>query len=376
MNDYMPNWVLAPVWSGDTAYHETVLFLSDREYAQLLYPADEILSVVSADHKTKYRRGIDWEMRDGCLRRLPGSAIPAFPIEEYYPPEHKNGASFACTVEGHPWLVFGEGTTFIRWQIDVTYRHREKWSYSVPAGQRNCFLPLHEKLCSGENVNIVFYGDSITTGCNSSILYDISPHMPTFPHMITEQLAETYGYTVQYLREPQKEVIGCPYASDSMPVLHYYNTARGGMDSIWGAAHTEGLVNQYAPDLLILAFGMNDGDKKPEEYIAHTRNIIDQVRAAHPNCCICLVSTILPHFRAKGFYGWQSSFEPHLYALAADYKNMAVAPVTSVHSTLLSRKEYYDMTGNNVNHCNDYLARVYAMTILQTILHDSNDTIS
>ena len=38
-----------------------------------------------------------------------------------------------------------------------------------------------------------------------------------------------------------------------------------------------------------------------------------------------------------------------------------------MHQSILEHKRYRDMTGNNVNHPNDFLARVYAQTILQTI---------
>ena len=41
--------------------------------------------------------------------------------------------------------------------------------------------------------------------------------------------------------------------------------------------------------------------------------------------------------------------------------------MTAVHESLLQRKRYADMTGNNINHANDYLARVYAQTLLKTL---------
>ena len=364
--DWIPEWALTPVWQGDTAAHETVLFLDDRESARLLYPADEILSVVSADQKTEYVRGRDYELAHGCLLRLPGSAIPAFPIEEYYPAEHKDGADFGCTVEGHPYLVFGEGDTFTRWQIDVTYRHHGTWNGTIPAGSRQSFADFHNKMASGAPVTIAFYGDSITTGANSSGTCGNAPYMASFPHMIAEEIAKAYGYTVEYLRDPYEEA--AREASGKARTLRFYNTAVGGMDSRWGDAHVEELVNVYAPDLAVYAFGMNDGGKSAEEFMALTRSAVGKIRRAYPQCGICLVSTMLPHFRAAGFFGHQIEYEPYMFDYAAEDERMAVAPMTTVHQTLLRRKEFYDMTGNNVNHCNDYLARVYAMTILRTIM--------
>ena len=39
-----------------------------------------------------------------------------------------------------------------------------------------------------------------------------------------------------------------------------------------------------------------------------------------------------------------------------------------LREAILEKKRYYDMTGNNVNHPNDFMARVYAQTIIKTIL--------
>ena len=41
--------------------------------------------------------------------------------------------------------------------------------------------------------------------------------------------------------------------------------------------------------------------------------------------------------------------------------------MTGMHHALLKRKLFRDMTGNNVNHPNDFLARVYAQTILAVL---------
>ena len=50
------------------------------------------------------------------------------------------------------------------------------------------------------------------------------------------------------------------------------------------------------------------------------------------------------------------------------FKNVDVIPMTSVHASVLGVKRYFDMTGNNVNHAGDFLVRIYAQTILETIV--------
>jgi hypothetical protein len=61
-------------------------------------------------------------------------------------------------------------------------------------------------------------------------------------------------------------------------------------------------------------------------------------------------------------------FEKILLSLEEKYP-LAVADLTQMHADLLlAGKRYRDMTGNNINHPNDYLIRVYAQVILKTLI--------
>jgi len=64
--------------------------------------------------------------------------------------------------------------------------------------------------------------------------------------------------------------------------------------------------------------------------------------------------------------GIQSSYKSELDKLTR--KGIVVADMTGVHAELLKHKIYQDMTGNNVNHPNDYLARWYAQTMLGLLI--------
>ena len=52
------------------------------------------------------------------------------------------------------------------------------------------------------------------------------------------------------------------------------------------------------------------------------------------------------------------------------YEGVAVAKMTDMHLHLLSLKRYWDMTGNNINHPNDFLARVYAQVVAQMLVEE------
>ena len=65
----------------------------------------------------------------------------------------------------------------------------------------------------------------------------------------------------------------------------------------------------------------------------------------------------------------QPLFAETLYRLEEKYPFVGVADMTTMHGDLLATgKRYRDMTGNNVKHPIDFLARVYAQVILQTLL--------
>jgi hypothetical protein len=75
---------------------------------------------------------------------------------------------------------------------------------------------------------------------------------------------------------------------------------------------------------------------------------------------------MLPNYEATPFVGAQSEYYKAIEQL--EEEGTVMANMTEIHSYLLTKKRFCDMTGNNINHCNDYLARWYAQTVLQTIL--------
>ena len=111
------------------------------------------------------------------------------------------------------------------------------------------------------------------------------------------------------------------------------------------------------------AIGMNDGSgrRPPEEFAALTQSIMADVRAKKPEAEFLLVSSICPN-REACLYGNQEDYPAALAALCGN--GTVLANVTAVHQELLKRKRYMDMTGNNVNHPNDYLHRIYAQVLM------------
>ena len=348
---------LRPLWNTQVIVNETCMAVGE-EAMPLLYSPSRILSVQSYNLDVTYQEGVDYEVTEKGLARVPTGTIPHFTLEEYYIPEPNDEWVKLKVEPSKAWryiptreyLYFGESDTFTSRQVAVTYETEEAWNGFVPEDSSHLLPRAIEKLESGEGLHILFYGDSITHGCNASGVSEREKPMPQMPG---------YGGLVSdYLRE----VYGCP--------VTYTNTAVCGHSSTQGLEELEQRVISYAPDVVILAFGAND--RPPftlEQHEENMRNMIRRIHEALPDAEILLVSPMSPNPEIVWWFA-----EPHVQFwegekhLTEEFPFVAQANMTLLHLDILKHKRYFDMTGNNVNHPTDFLQRVYAQVVLTAIL--------
>ena len=96
--------------------------------------------------------------------------------------------------------------------------------------------------------------------------------------------------------------------------------------------------------------------------------MIAAVRAQRPACEFIVITPMLAN-PASIQHNLQAAYRPALLELEGP--GVAIADLTYWHAWLLTHKAYEDMTGNNINHPNDYLARWYAQVLI-SLLVDSN----
>lgn len=351
-DEYDLDIYMKPLWQGDVVYNETLMFVGKEDFAPLLYPAVEIISVRSYDLKKEYVRGVDYEY----IEKLNGiiltenTEMPHIPLDEYYPSDYRPGESFPCTLPEREYISFREGDYFSSKQVAVTYRHTGKNNLPAPKSQKEAFAGVIEKMQKNQAPKILFYGDSITVGGNSSGFVGCAPYADVWAKMAFDSMIKKYGCTN----------------------AEYVNTAVGGWSSQNGINALEESVIAYVPDAVFIAFGMNDTSLTPTQHIEKIKTMVSRIRAALPDTAICLVTTMLPNEAVEGFYGSQYAFAEEYFTYleelkAAGESKVCVANVTEMHKRILEVKRYYDMTGNNVNHVNDFMARVYAQTVVQTV---------
>lgn len=335
---------MEPFWHGKLMYNESVLMISrdgKPAEASLLFKPKRILSVKNSGLNIEYKENVDWEYKDGKLRLLPGSKAIFMTESQLYPDSIKH----VFPRKGGGKVLFHEGSYFHDRQLAVTYKHgREKWKGLIPVFQSENLPHTIEKLKRGQAINFLLYGDSIAAGANASGKSDAAPHLPDWGSLIVERLRKYYKADIAFT-----------------------NTAVGGMDSKWGKDNVQKLVMDHAPDLVVIAFGMNDGTGKvePETFKENISGIVEKVKESNKNAEFVLVAPMLPNPETL-FLGTQEKFKAVLEELTA--KGIVVVDMTEVHRELLKSKSYQDMTGNNINHPNDFLIRWYAQEIAGTLI--------
>ncbi len=376
------NTYMTPVWDGRVVYNETVMFVGMDDQASLLYTPDEILSVTSYDLKTVYEKGKDYDVVDGKLVLLEGTRIPVISFDQYYHEKELAGmpAQLQVKVDGKKYFVYwGEGTTMTQWQVAVTYIHDEYWEGFVPETSDQ-FTKLIAKMEKGEDVTMLFYGDSITFGATSSSGANVSPYAPPYTQLFTQYLAQKYGYTVKYINTGLTGTCAPP-TQDTVfgtnGTITYINTAVGGWTSADGYnnfdKYVKAYVDQYGCDFFLLAFGMNDAGNSTNNEKKAIKKITDAFYEIAPEAEVLLVATMIPNPEAiNGWYGNQYKFEDVFVSLAESYvqdgKACAVAKMTSMSQRILDNKRFRDHTGNNINHPNDFLGRLYAQVVFETVI--------
>ena len=336
-----------PLFTGNVMTNETVLFMGTDDAAPLMYQAEEILSVRSFDLETEYEEGVDWtfDRNTHTIRPTANTRMPYYTEAEWYP---TNG-TFTCNLDGKAYVFFSEGSVISLHQVCVTYRHADAWNGPAPRNDAAAFAPMLSDFASRIGGKTLFYGDSITTAANSSGKIGFAPYIPGWPSQVHDAIVAATGNSG----------------------IKYVNTAVGGKNTQWGLDNVQERVISYAPDFVLIAFGMNDS-MTAANYSAKTEAMVNAIHAALPNATVMLVPPMVPNPEATNYASRGALFaeyEQALFALAekfraAGFARIGCANVNTMHAAVLARKRFRDMTGNNINHCNDFSARIYRDTIL------------
>jgi hypothetical protein len=115
---------------------------------------------------------------------------------------------------------------------------------------------------------------------------------------------------------------------------------------------------------------MNDegGGTRASKYRGYIDRHLKALRQWFPDAYFVLVP---PSLRNPNQWvprrGLALDYERMLQDLTGKHPRATVPPIASAWTALLARKEYYALTGNGVNHPNDFGHRAYASLVLASL---------
>ena len=326
--------LLTPIWDTRIVYRETFAMIKDEDIckASFLYRPDRILKIESYDGKSVYELGRDCYLDGSDIHIAPDTRI-------------NMTDSLHCLNLG----AVGKPTFITDHQIAITYRTTDTWKGYVPSNQIENLISYKKKIENREKINIVLYGDGICCGFDRGSMNDLDPHQPIWPQALIDGLRDSYAY-------------------DKDEDVQLINVSESGMDSDLAYDNVEDRVFGHDPDLVILGFGMNDS-VEGYEYAKKTLKIIDKIRDRFPRCEFVLISTSLPnpevHTSPNFFDHYQKQYSDALKSITS--RGIVLADVQSVYKEILKHKRYIDVTGNLLDHPNDFIYAVYAQVLYETL---------
>ncbi|MCC7407520.1 MAG: SGNH/GDSL hydrolase family protein [Phycisphaeraceae bacterium] len=339
------------LWDSRRVERESAFFLEPAPgqpaEAHLLLPATRILTVTGPAGDPLYEPGRDYHL-DDSRRRLtlpPGSRIPSLPRQDLFPPRQPDSPPFTAALDQPDRVIyFGEDFRYLRRQVLITYDH-DGWTGPLPSSPQGSLPRTAEHLRHG-TLKLVAFGDSITAGDNATGSPDKGPDNLPYAQQLARELGRRHRAAVTLA-----------------------NVAKGGMAADWGLKNIH-LVTDQSPDLVVLAWGMNDayGRRPPEVFLNYIRQQIDAVRAAHPAKEIefVLVGSMLanPHWQFNGG-DTLPRYRDALRTLCG--VGTILADVTTLWQWAVDRKDFWSLTGNGLNHPNDFGHTLYTDVLLATI---------
>lgn len=344
--------LLIPFWRSGRMHGESLLFVEPAPgraaTCALLVPPSGPVSIGSATGEVDYIETVDYvlDRASGLVTRTPGSRIPITTAAELHPSLDPDGSGF-MHVRDDPavFVMAAEDDTFHRRQVSVSYSFdRAHWRGYAPLFVGAGVPRTIARLRGGETLTMCLLGDSISEGYNASSFIGVPPYQPAYGDLVVAGLQREYGALVTF---------------------HNFATAGWTSDDGLGAIDE---VAAEQPDLVLVAFGMNDaGYADPADYAANLRAIVGGIRREAPQAELVLVSSMLPN--PVWHYPQVDRFAGYRLALAdLCGPGVILADVTRLWAEVMARKTPYDLTGNGINHPNDFGHRLYAHTILSLLV--------
>jgi acyl-CoA thioesterase I len=339
----------SPTWSTNVVHWESSVLLDSNEpngaMVRLARPAKKILAVRAANRTRTLDPAVDILLAESGLSFavLIKDLIPAISTEAMYKAPNAPQSYRHRTGNENQWLLYAPGRWFHDRNVEVTYEVIEHVVAPELIAVHGALPRCMTRLAIKQPLRIGVSGDSISTGLDSSLTADAPPHQAGYVGLIQSQLARDFSTDIQVTN---RSVAG-------------WSISNGNEDA-------EQLLS--APlDLVIIAYGMNDvGRRDPKWFQDQLQRLIRTIQSRQPEAEIAIVSPMLGN--PEWIHTPAEMFGPYRDAmLACVGPGVALADVTEVWTWMNRHKHFLDMTGNGLNHPNDFGHRLYAQCLLQLL---------
>lgn len=344
--------LLEPAWFKSTIYGESSVLFQDKpdgDYiARVAFPVSELISVRSSDRQRSVPIESVQVSADGYELRIARSFDLAGIVRDaIYLPANSPGSYRHRKGDPDQWMLYGPGRFFHEHQVEITYKPKwTNWGEALPRYAADLLPRTIAKIKSGSALSIGVSGDSISTGLDSSSTGKVAPYQDGYVELVGQKLRRVTSGEIKLT-----------------------NRAVAGWSVANGVKDLDKLL-ESKPDLVIVAYGMNDvGRRDPAWYGQQVDLILEGLAKFDPNIEVILVSTMVGN--SEWVHTPREMFEPYRDELKKRVrKGVALADVTSIWLALLKHKHDLDLTGNGLNHPNDFGHRLYAQAILSLLLYD------
>jgi lysophospholipase L1-like esterase len=345
-------------WNGgDEVKNESLLFIQskpvNRPTAESMFAILEVSKITNPSTGEVYKPKKDyiWNKGSRTIELPKGSSIKFLKQTDLF--KNKGSKNSIPYKVGDPKtsLLFYRKTGFLKRQVEVTYKCSNDWRGIKPKYAGKLLPKTIKKLSQDKKLRITLTGDSISAGWNSSGRVNIKPFLPAYPQQFRNGIAKHYKALV---------------------VLN--NFAVPGWTSGRGLLNAD-KVTKSKPDLVIIAYGMNclNAYKNADIFESKIKGIMEKCRKANPEVEFMVISPMLGNPEWSNT-PWTLAFKYRDKLLALEAQGTAVADLTTLWRDILKRKDYMSMTGNGVNHPNDFGHALYANFLLQMLIkNDKKD---
>lgn len=221
--------------------------------------------------------------------------------------------------------------------------------YHAPASILGIFpdrisLPrTYRKIKDSKTLKIALMGDSISNAANSS--YEMG--FKSYRHWLDDALA----------------VIGKKFGINA----RYENFSRSGYGTEWALTVAEEKFKNSDADLTIIAFGMNDGaaGMSAEVFVKNVGELTEKIKKLNPQTEFIIISTPLPNGASAQTFKTQPFYYRKLKEL--EREGVAVIDMAAISRFLLERKAFIEISGNNLNHPNDFFYGFYSDVFVELV---------